>query len=522
MPNRALLTAIGAVALLGATLSPTASGANSALLEASPTTTPAGTTISVRGSGFPKNTKGVVVLDAASTGASYRATGNGTFSISFRVPAGTPAGTHVLSARGFALSQGAAVSTLSTMASTSIAVVADSPTPSPSATPTPASTPTPTATPTPRPTAIPTPTPIATTTPTPAPTSAPTPTPTVAPPATQPTGYVQAVGAELRLDGLPYTFAGVDLYNANSRDNCWYPLGYSNGALATALSYIPKADAFRAWFYQGQALTNGARDWSAFDHTLSVAAQYGKKVVVQLAGEGGDCGDYPTDQKKTVGWYSNGYKVAPAIAGYTSYRQWALEFAARYANNPTVLMIELVGEAEAPNDQSGSCSEASAASAMRSFVDDIGALVKSVDANHLVTLGVIGTGQCGASGTDYSTIHASQYLDICTTEDYGNATVAIPGDVWNGMQTRINQCAAVNKPLFVQELGIKLDAEAGGSTLTRASLYDAKLTAQFAAGVAGELLWDYVAPHDLAYGGGDPTGFDLGQGDPSLSMLGQH
>jgi mannan endo-1,4-beta-mannosidase len=347
-------------------------------------------------------------------------------------------------------------------------------------------------------------------------TPAPTATPTAPPPVG---GFVWADGTQLRVDGLPYKFAGVNIYNANSRDNCWYPLGYGDSALATALSYVPGADALRAWFYQGQALKNGTRDWSAFDHTLAVAAQFGKKVVVQLSGQGGDCGDSPVDQQKTIDWYTSGYKITPGIAGYKSYRDWIAEFAARYAGNPTILAYILVGEAEAPSDRLGTCSESVAAAALRSFADDAGGVIKAVDARHLVTLGVIGTGQCGASGTDFTYVHASPSLDLCTTEDYGNASDTMPGDQWNGMQTRLNQCATLGKPLFVQESGIRLDAESSGSTQTRASLFAAKFKAQFAANVVGELLWDYVAPHDVNYGGGDSRGFDLLYLDPALTML---
>ncbi len=338
-------------------------------------------------------------------------------------------------------------------------------------------------------------------------------------PAVEVSPFVKATGTQLILEGNPYRFVGVNFYNANSRKNCWYPLGYSNNALATALSYIPSADVFRAWFYQGLALTNGVRDWSAFDHTLAVADQYGKKVVVQLSGEGGDCGDYPRDQHKTAAWYSRGYKVAPNIRGFVSYRDWVREFVTRYAGNRSILIYELVGEAEAPTDQRGTCSESGAAATLRSFADDIGRMVKSIDRNHLLTLGVIGTGQCGASGAHYTLVHASPYLDVCTTEDHGKPTEPMPGDSSNGMQTRLTQCGSLNKPVFAQESAIKLRAEAGGSKPARARLFAVKLDAQFAAGVVGELLWDYVAPHDPIYGGGDASGDDLMPGDPSLKLL---
>ncbi len=488
----------------------------------SPTSTLAGSTVSVIGSGFPKNQGGYVSLDSSTSGPKYRANGQGTFSVALRIPLAESAGTHTLDARS--TSQGTKTAPTggdTSVTSALITVTSAVPSPTPTLTPAPTASPNPTPTVTPTPTPAPTTTPSSTPTVTPAPTIAPTAAPSGSPPPVS-TGFVVASGTHLTRLGYPYQFAGLNLYNANSRNNCWYPLGYSDGALGTALSYIPTADAFRGWFYQGEALMNGVRDWSAFDHTLAVAAQYGKTVVVQLSGEGGDCGDYPRDQQKTQDWYTTGYKVAPAIAGYVSYREWVREFVTRYANNPTILVLQLVGEAEDPTDQFGTCDKATAVTTLRAFVDDVGSLVKSIDQNHLLTLGVIGTGQCGASGTDYTTVHASPYLDVCTTEDYGKPTEAMPGDLWNGMQTRLNQCGSLGKPLFVQESAVRLDTEAGGSTTTRSALFAAKLSTQFGAGVVGELLWDYVAPHSVAYGGGSPTGYDIAPADPVLDVLGQH
>jgi hypothetical protein len=506
--------------------------AASSALSIAPGSGASGSKVQLTGSGLPAGSRLQVTWDGATVGMpSVQVKGNGTFKASLLVPKATLGGHVVATVRSTRTKSAGSGVSGSPLASTSFSVIASSVTPTPAPTATPAPTPRPTDPPAPSPTATARPTsspaatpgatpgstPAATPGATPAASNPPTPSPA---PSTTPGGFVGASGTRLTLDGSPYRFAGVNLYNANSRDNCWYPLGYGDDDLAGALKLVPEVDAFRAWFYQGLALTNGQRDWRAFDHTLAVAAEQGKHVVVQLSGQGGDCGDYPRDVQKTDDWYRTGYRSAPALAGFTSYREWVAEFVARYASNRTILAYQLVGEAEAPSDQRGTCAEDTAAAALRAFVDDMGALVKSIDANHLVTLGVIGTGQCGTSGTNYTFVHASRGLDLCTTEDYGKPTAAMPGDQWNGMQVRLTQCGGLGKPLFVQESGIKLDAEAGGSTATRASLFADKLRTQFGAGVVGELLWDYVAPHDPIYGGGDSRGYDLLPGDPAIRLLG--
>ena len=49
--------------------------------------------------------------------------------------------------------------------------------------------------------------------------------------------------------------------------------------------------------------------------------------------------------------------------------------------------------------------------------------IKSIDPNHLVSLGTIGSGQCGTSGDYYKQLHAIPTIDLCEVHDY---------DPWSG------------------------------------------------------------------------------------------
>lgn len=287
-------------------------------------------------------------------------------------------------------------------------------------------------------------------------------------------------------------------------------MGFGDNVLSDTLGQIGAGqEAFRSWFYQDLAGTPQARDWSAFDHTLAVASSRSQHVIAQLSGQGGDCGDYPRDVQKYEAWYAAGYKL-PEASGQ-SYRDWVASVVSRYANNPTILAWQLVGEAEDPIDASGRCS-ASAGQTMRAFVDDVAGLIKSLDRNHLVNLSTIGSGQCGTSGTDYVYVHASPYVDLCEYHDYGYPSVALPGDRWNGMQQRISDCHALNKAFFVGEIGIER------SDPDRATKLATKLAAQLAAGSVGELIWDWnngLDWHPL-------SSYDVGPGDPVLALLARY
>ena len=139
------------------------------------------------------------------------------------------------------------------------------------------------------------------------------PPPPTSPPPPAPAGFVTRSGAQLLLNGAPYRFTGLNIYNANSVDNCWYTLGSGSGLDSSLADIGAGKEAFRAWFFQYQATRNGARDWSAFDHTLAVARARGVKVVATLVNQWGQCegwGAY-VDGYKTESWYRRGYRTTP-------------------------------------------------------------------------------------------------------------------------------------------------------------------------------------------------------------------
>jgi hypothetical protein len=386
------------------------------------------------------------------------------------------------------------------------------PTSAPTATATP--TPTATATPTPAPTAVQTPAPTAVQTPaptavqTPAPTASPAPVvPTpVAPPV--PAGFVGASGTNFTLGGSTFRFTGFNIYQANSRSNCSTTMG-TGSALDTALNGVgPGSEVFRSWFYQSEAVTNGARDWSAFDHTLAVAKAHGKKVIVTLADQWGSCdggSGYKTDS-----WYAGGYKTSTYSGWLVPYRTWVSEIVTRYKGDPTIAMWQLMNEAEIKTAKSATT--CAPTSDLYNFAADVSGLVRSIDSNHLVNLGTMGAGQCGAQGGDYKLIQSIPTLTVCEYHDYGHETTALPANLVND----IAACKSLNKPIFVGESGIQVNDIASTSFANRASEFDAKCTAMFNAGLGGFLVWSWNNSPSV------PASWQVGAGDPTLTVINSH
>src|SRR5450759_4136914 len=158
----------------------------------------------------------------------------------------------------------------------------------------------------------------------------------------------------------------------------------------------------------------------------------------------------------------------------------------------------------------------SAASDVYKRQDDIGGLLKSSDPNHLVSNGV-NAGYCGSNGWvgDYKTVNGGASNDICDYHDYGNPTVAMPkpGDQ-NGLQASITACASLNKAMVVAETGIDYTTLSPATLAQRSSDFDAKFAAQFAAGVQGELMWNW---YPTQY-----SGLNITTNDPALALLSKY
>lgn len=330
-----------------------------------------------------------------------------------------------------------------------------------------------------------------------------------------PDGIVRNVGGRLELDGKPFVFTGVNVWNANTPSELdVYGCGGPVDLASSAAQFGPGVKVVRAWFFQRLATTpDGRRDWTTFDATVAAAREHGIKLILVLGnqwhhceGSGAAAAGYKNDQ-----WYRDGYVTARPPGLPNTYRDWVAEVVRRYRDDPSVMLWQLMNEAEAARSVDGPC-EPRAAELLRAFAADMSRLVKRVDPSHLVGLGTIGGGQCGASGPEYAEVQDLDTLDVVEYHDY--SLDEIPGDRWNGLAVRLEQARALGKPLIVGEMGVA-PSEVGG-LMQRAALVRRKIEAQLRAGAVGVLLWSW---HPAAPGGGQADKYDIAFGDPVLREL---
>ena len=278
----------------------------------------------------------------------------------------------------------------------------------------------------------------------------------------------------------------------------------------------------RAWFFQPLATTagTGARDWTRFDRTLAAARVAGYLVIPTLGNQWGECGHKgPTAGYKSQAWYETGYtQLQPedsvAYATYKSYRDWVAEMVARYKDDPTIMAWQLMNEAEV----------SPVLSRMRARAGPARFDALRDRAEHVVRPGEVhrpgpprqprhdrqrAVRRQRAEITRRST--RSDTIDLCEFHDY-DPWAPMPGDQWNGLALRIQQCDELGKPLFIGEVGLR-PADVGGSFESRVASLRAKLIAQRGAGIDGHLVWNW--------GPGLPglDTYDIGPGDPLLTLL---
>ncbi|MFG1796330.1 beta-mannosidase [Nocardia sp. NPDC049149] len=319
------------------------------------------------------------------------------------------------------------------------------------------------------------------------------------------------------------------------RDKQWWPVGFNAPQLATNWSVnfgcgaqtdldryfgaLPRNSLTRFNLFQALAVNKetGAMDYSPADAVFAAAAKHDQLVLPVLSPQDGGCAD---EQFKQRQWYVDGWKIVTPIHGRAvlSFQEWVRTAVARWRHVPVLAGWELVGEPEPSNCTGGHCDlpartcPADAAQVLRTFMDDAGAIVRALDPQRLIFAGYAGGGQCGTQGDEFRYVSESPQVDVVEYHDYSTTDSSLPGDQWNGLAVRLQQAAALRKPLLVAEIGEK--AGSCGSVATRRAHLDAELVAQRNAGSAGALFWAFV-PDPRP----DQCTFDIGPDDPLWSLV---
>lgn len=343
--------------------------------------------------------------------------------------------------------------------------------------------------------------------------------------------FVTTDGASFEVDGQPFRFVGVNIYDAAASDrySCRSATQLSDAELLDTLQYLHDeagATVLRFWAYQ--TYTQGATYWDGIDRVLEAARTVGIKVIPVLEDGPGHCTNLPTVTSKMEyegdTWYSNGYKSTYGNASM-SYRDYVREVVAHYADDPTILGWSMINEADTAERTDDD------ESVLVDFAADIAGVIRSVDTRHLITVGTQSNGAPGASGRDFTAVYGLSEISFAEVHDWGywgSDKEPMPGgDGATPPAADSERCASLDAPIACSfaraaELGKPLVVgEAGmqGTTATeralRAVRLRAKMDAAFGAGAAGYLIWGVTTAVTDGYD------LRLDEDDPLIGQLNQ-
>lgn len=294
--------------------------------------------------------------------------------------------------------------------------------------------------------------------------------------------FAKAQGQELRLDGKPYRFIGVNRYNLLTPKGVDCGASFSDRDLEGWFNGLGKIgiNVVRFWLFESIIKD----DFEKFDLLLEFAAKNHIKIIPVFENEWADCSS--VDQPKYAGedggknglWYQEGYQK--------SYKPYVERVVKKYRDNPNILMWQLMNEAISTD-----------AVALRNFAQDMSARIRALDRNHLISLGTIGNDKDGIDEEDYRILHGDANMSLLEYHDYHEPQNPFP----DTLAERFNDAQFLNKPLFIGEAGITVGH--GMTAEGRAELFRAKMDAFFSRGGVGYTIWSSPNAHQtksVSYG----------------------
>lgn len=281
------------------------------------------------------------------------------------------------------------------------------------------------------------------------------------------TGLVTTSGRNFYVNGQNFKSIGVNRYNLLTLSGSGCGGSFSDNELTVWFSELAQMKVTTARFWMFQSFTKSGSDLSRFNKLLSLAQQYNVKLIPVFENHWGDC---TQGGEKTSSWYSKGY-LSPYGSYPLSLKNYIKKIVPLYKDNPNILMWQIMNEAESSDS-----------TALYNFAKDVSGYIKSLDQNHIVSFGTMGSGQIPSSL--YKSIHSLSTIDILEYHDYNAESTALPST----LVKRIDDSIVLNKPLFIGESGISLNDY---SPKQRADYFDNKMKAFYQNGGTIYVIWSY-------------------------------
>ncbi|KAK4551727.1 hypothetical protein LTR86_010963 [Recurvomyces mirabilis] len=323
-------------------------------------------------------------------------------------------------------------------------------------------------------------------------------------------GYVTRSGTGFVLNGKVFRFGGTNAYWATSLSstdlNSLFSQMKSAGLTVLRIfawsDNVGSASSSSFQYWSGSNNTPNPAAFAAnMDPIIAAAEAAGIKLVIPMIGNWGPSINLYIQQilgssAKHDTFFSN----AQIIAAYKKYVSF---FVNRYKTSPAVFAWELMNEPRCTGDDNRGASSSCNTAMLTNWVSQISSYIKSIDSNHMVTVGDEGwftTAQGYGSSYPYSGSEGIDWVSNLKlgSIDYGTVHLYPSSwgqtDAWGStwVTQHGDQARKVGKPVVLEEFGTT-------STGSRQSTVDSWLSAAYSAGYGGFQYWQFVASFPSGY-----------------------
>ncbi len=225
-------------------------------------------------------------------------------------------------------------------------------------------------------------------------------------------GFVTRSGAELRLNGQRFRFAGSNNYylmyksqvmvdnvleaaaaNGFTVMRIWGSLDIGNQDGSNSIRGKADGVYFQYWNGTNPAYNDGDDGLKRLDYVIARAGELGIKLVIPFVNNWNDFGGMDQYVRWRGGQYHDQFYTDPVIRGW--YKDWIAHLINRtnsitgiqYKNDPTIMTWELGNEPRCLSAGAYPRSPTCTAQTLVDWAGDVSGFIKSIDPNHLVSVG---------------------------------------------------------------------------------------------------------------------------------------
>ncbi|TLD16001.1 uncharacterized protein PgNI_02240, partial [Pyricularia grisea] len=280
-------------------------------------------------------------------------------------------------------------------------------------------------------------------------------------PRSVPAGFATTNGTHFMIDGETQYLVGSNAY--------WLPFLTNNADVDLALDQIAASgikilrtwgfndvttiptDPNTVWFQylssSGSIINEGANGLQRLDYIVAGAEKRGLKLIIPFVNNWKDYGGIPAYETAFGRGSSTWFKHEPAQAQYQAYIK---ALVSRYAASPAIFSWQLANE-----PRCFLCSTDD----IFNWATKTSELVKSLDPNHLVSLGDEGQGLTGDVWTPYWLVFGTDFwrnlqiktINFGTFHIYPTTWSAPVSFAYNWIKSHGSKCVDAGKPCYLEE-----------------------------------------------------------------------